>query len=457
MVSKSMKLRNQLKLAAISTIIATTAFGLSGVTASEIGEEELDQNQTFEIGEEELDQNRTFEIGEEELDQNQILAVAIPGRFYNLVVIEQIPEKEDCWREIGSQPTVIDPLWTTFDFTGICRRATDSNGYSVRLDGQDTSQHYSLDVVEKNGEVQLIAISREDRSRTVIGKTFGKAEGQFMKIHLNPGWEFTKKTVDEKVLGHFFLSGDSIEIAAAGDNPPAPPPVPVVNTPVPVVNTPVSVVNTSVPVVNTASFNDTRGDIYQEEIEQAVALGFIAGFNDNTFRPEQSLTREQIVSMVIGALGTIPDLQVQAPSSTNIRPYPDVAASRWSAAKIQWAKDNQIVKGYPDGSFRPEKPVTRAELMAVLESTAKYVKAQRGQTAELNLTATPTTFTDISSHWGKILIPKMSAFCGVASPYNERGNSFFPDTASSRNYAAAAAVRMQKCLINPTQQASLEQ
>ncbi len=425
MVSKSMKLRNQLKLAAISTIIATTAFGLSGVTASEIGEEELNQN-------------RTFEIGEEQLDQNQIVAVAIPGRFYNLVVIEQIPEKEACWREIGSQPTVIDPLWTTFDFTGICRRATDSNGYSVRLDGQDTSQHYSLDVVEKNGEVQLIAVSREDRSRTVIGKTFGKAEGQFMKIYLNPGWEFTKKTVDEKVLGHFFLSGDTVEIAAAGDNPPVPPPAPA-------------------PVVNTASFNDTRGDIYQEEIEQAVALGFIAGFNDNTFRPEQSLTREQIVSMVIGALSTIPDLQVQAPSSTNIKPYPDVAASRWSAAKIQWAKDNQIVKGYPDGSFRPEKPVTRAELMAVLESTAKYVRAQRGQTAELNLTATPVTFTDISSHWGKILIPKMSAFCGVASPYNERGNSFFPDTASSRNYAAAAAVRMQKCLSNSTEQASLEQ
>ena len=423
MVSKSMKLRNKLKLAAISTIIATTAFGLSGVKALEIEEEQLDQN-------------RIFEIGEEQLDQNQIVAVAIPGRFYNLVVIEQIPEKEACWREIGSQPTVIDPLWTTFDFTGICRRATDSKGYSVRLDGQDTSQHYSLDVVEKNGEVQLIAVSREDRSRTVIGKTFGKAEGKFMKIHLNPGWEFTKKTVDEKVLGHFFLSGDTVEIAAAGDNPPVPPPA---------------------PVVNTASFNDTRGDIYQEEIEQAVALGFIAGFNDNTFRPQQSLTREQIVSMVIGALGTIPDLQVQAPSSTNIRPYPDVAASRWSAAKIQWAKDNQIVKGYPDGSFRPEKPVTRAELMAVLESTAKYVRAQRGQTAELNLTATPVTFTDISSHWGKILIPKMSAFCGVASPYNERGNSFFPDSASSRNYAAAAAVRMQKCLSNSTQQASLEE
>ncbi|MDJ0574005.1 MAG: DUF3747 domain-containing protein [Xenococcaceae cyanobacterium MO_234.B1] len=216
MVNKYMKLRNKLKLLAISTTIAVTTFGLSGVKAVEIEEEK----KAVEIQEE----KKAFEIGEEKIDQSQVVAVAIPGRFFNLVVIEQIPEKEACWNEIGSQPTIIDPLWTTFDFTGICRRATDSNGYSVRLDGQDTSQDYSLDVVEKDEEIQLIAVSRRDRSRTVIGKTFGKAEGKFLKIYLNPGWKFTKKTVDEQVLGHFFLSGDSSEIAAAGDNPSAPPP-----------------------------------------------------------------------------------------------------------------------------------------------------------------------------------------------------------------------------------------
>ena len=406
MVSKHMKLTNKIKLLAMSSIIAGSIFGISGVKA--------------------------VQIGETEIDQSQVVAVAIPGRFYNLAVIEQIPGKQACWREMGSQPTIIDPLWTTFDFTGSCRRATDSNGYSVRLDGQDTSQDYSLDVVAKNGEVQLVAVNRQDRSRTVIGKTFGQAEGQFLKIYLNPGWEFTKKTADEKVLGHFYLSGDTAAIAAAGDNPPAPPP----------------------PPPATFTFPDTRGDIYQEEIEQAVALGFIAGFNDNTFRPGQSLTREQIVSMVIGALDTIPDMQIQVPNTTTTQPYPDVVASRWSAAKIQWAKEQQIVKGYPDGLFRPEQPVTRAELIAVLENTAKYVKNQRGQIPELDTFGNPMAFADISGHWSQTLVPKMSAFCEVASPYNERGNSFFPDNPSSRNYAAAATVRMQQCLLNPTEQAN---
>ncbi|HHP7229540.1 MAG TPA: DUF3747 domain-containing protein [Xenococcaceae cyanobacterium] len=398
-----MKLRNKLKLAAISTIIVSSTLSFSGVKA--------------------------VQIGETAIEQNQVVAVAIPGgRFYNLAVIEQIPGKQDCWREIGSQPTVIDPLWTTFDFTGSCRRATDTNGYSVRLDGQDTSQDYRLEVLETEGEVQLIAVSRQDRSRTVIGKTFGQAEGEFLKIYLNPGWEFTKKTVDDQMVGHFYFSGDTAAIAAAGDNPPIP--------------------------VAASSFVDTKGDIYQEEIEQAVALGFIAGFNDSTFRPEESLTREQIVSMVIGAMETVPDVQVQAPETTTTQPYFDVAASRWSAAKIQWAKDNQIVKGYPDGSFRPEQPVTRAELMAVLENAARYVNAQRGASPELELSGTPTDFVDTSGHWGQSLISKMSAYCDVASAYNEQGQSFFPDNPSSRNYAAAATVRMQQCLVDSSQQAN---
>lgn len=369
----------------------------------------------------------TAQVGEESIDQSGVVAVAVPGgRFYNLVVVEQIPGQQNCWQETGSQPTVIDPLWTTFDFTGSCRRAADSNGYSVRLDGQDTSQDYSLDLAEKEDGVELIAVSRADRSRTVIGQTFGKEEDEFMRIYLNPGWEFTKKTFEGQTLGHFYFSGDSTEIAAAGDNPPTP------------------------PVVATSSFEDTATDTYKEEIEEAVALGFVAGFEDNTFKPEEPLTREQLVSMVIGALDTVSDLQVQAPDAATNQPYPDVDTSRWSAAKIQWAEENDLVTGYPDGTFRPEQPVTRAELMAVLENAAKFAKEQRGQTAELTNLQDPESFSDISGHWGEDLIQKMSAYCNVASAYNETGDSFFPNNPSERNYAAAATLRMHSCIAEPT-------
>ncbi|WP_144866688.1 DUF3747 domain-containing protein [Hyella patelloides] len=395
-----MKLRNKLSIVAITSIILGSTFSLLPAKA---------------------------QTGEQQIDQSQVTAVAVPGgRFYNLVVVEQIPGQQQCWQESGSQPTVIEPLWTTFDFTGSCRRAADSNGYSVRLDGQDTSLDYSLDLVEQGDEVQLVAVSRADNSRTVVGKTFGKQEGQFLKVYLNPGWEFTKKTFEGKALGHFHFSGDTAAIAAAGDNPPAP------------------------PVVATSSFSDTATDTYKEEIEEAVTLGFIAGFEDDTFKPEEPLTREQLVSMVIGALDTVPDLQAQAPDAATIQPYPDVTSSRWSAAKIQWAKENQIVKGYPDGSFRPEQPVTRAELMAVLENAAKFASTTRGQTAELVTTKETTSFADISGHWGEQLIQQMSAYCGVASAYNETGDSFLPNDPSGRNYAAAATLRMHNCVAEPS-------
>ncbi len=397
-----MKLRNKLAIAAITTILWGSNFSSTPRAIAEVGEQQI--------------------------DQNQVIAVAVSGgRFHNLVVIEQIPGKETCWSESGSQPTIVDPLWTTFDFTGSCRRATDSNGYSVRLDGQDTSQDYSLDLMDKGDEIHLVAVSRKDRSRTTIGTTFGKANGEFLKIHLNPGWQFTKKTYKDKTLGHFYLSGDTVAIAAAGDTPPTPPP------PIP-----------------KASFNDTARDIYKDEIEQAVALGFIAGFKDQTFRPQDSLTREQLVSMVIGALGKVSDLQIQTPDVATAQPYPDVARDRWSAAKIQWAQENKIVKGYEDGSFRPEKPVTRAELIAVLEGAAKFVNIRRGKVPELNLQSTGTSFEDLSGHWAQDKVQTMAGFCQVASPYNEVGSSFYPNNPSGRNYAAAATLRMHNCIFDPS-------
>ena len=399
-----MKLSKRLRIAAIATAMITVTIPILSIKAADITEEPV--------------------------PENQVVAVAVPvgSLGYNLAVIEQIPDKQQCWSETGSQPTIIDPLWTTFDFTGSCRRSTDSNGYSVRVDGQDTSLDYLLSIAEKGDELQLVAQNRNDRSKATVGKTFGKADGEYLKIYLNPGWQFTKKTVDGKVLGHFFFSGDSTAIAAAGDNIPVPPKAP--------------------------SFSDTARDIYKDEIEEAVALGFIAGFKDRTFRPEDPLTREQLVSMVFGALEEVPNLNLQASEQVTAQPYPDVDASRWSAAKIDWAKTNEIVKGYPDGTFKPEKPVTRAELVTVLQNTAKFTKVQQGTPAELEAKTQASTFSDISGHWGESTIQTMSAFCNVASPYNEAGNSFNPDTESGRNYAAAATLRMHSCIMGEPESAN---
>ena len=352
--------------------------------------------------------------------ENQVVAIAVPAGAigYNLNVVQQIPGKQKCYAEQGSEPTIIDPLWTTFDFTGSCNRSTDSNGYSVRLDGADTSLDYRLDIIPKGDNLQLVAKNYKGGSDLVVGQTFGKPpEGEYAKIHLNPGWEFSKKAYEGKVLGHFFFSGDSQTIAAASGTEITPPAA--------------------------ASFSDISRDIYKSQIEEAVALDFISGYKDNTFKPTEPLTREQLVSIVYDALGTIENMELASADAPATQPYPDVESDRWSAGKIAWAASNNLVTGYKDKTFKPAQAVTRAELMAVLNKVALF--ADEGKT-ELETNQEPIAFSDTSNHWANKTISTMSAYCGVASAYQETGNAFQPNTPAARNYAAAATLRTRQCL-----------
>ncbi len=345
-----------------------------------------------------------------EVDQSKFIAVAAPygNNAHQLLIIQQISDKQPCWSESGSNPVKVDPLLLNFDFTGICARSTDSNGYSIRREGQDLGLEYILRVVERNGELVLIGSNSKDRNapEIVLGRTNGRSDG-FTKIVLEPGWRFTKRAFNGKTLGHIYLTTGN----------------------------------------STFAFRDIASDVYAKEIEQAVALGFVAGFReDNTFRPEVALTREQLVSMVLEALSKLPGANLQIPTQVSSRPYPDVDASRWSAAKIQWARDNKIVSGYTDGTFKPTQPVTRAELMAVERRAAEFAQTLLGRQPSLTSQQPATQFSDTQGHWAASLISQMSSYCKVASPVNETGSAYSQDAQARRNYAAAATLRMLNCV-----------
>ena len=137
---------------------------------------------------------------------------------------------------------------------------------------------------------------------------------------------------------------------------------------------------------------------------------------------------------------------MQIPTQTATNPYSDVSASRWSAAKIQFARANNIVSGYQDGTFRPTQPVTRAELMAVLRRASEYTKSLQGLDSTLWPKQDAFQFADTQTHWAASVIDQMSSYCGVASPLNETGRNFYPNNATQRNYAAAATLRMVNCV-----------
>jgi N-acetylmuramoyl-L-alanine amidase len=164
----------------------------------------------------------------QEVNSNNFIAATVPfgSNQKQLLILEQISPRQSCWSESGSNPVSIDLLLLKFDFTGICARSTDSNGYSIRMNGQDLGLDYLLRVVERDSEMVLVGTHRIDRQapEIIIGRTKGKSEGS-EKIFLDPGWRFTRRTYQGKALGHIYLTNDSASVPVTQQSNPASPPL----------------------------------------------------------------------------------------------------------------------------------------------------------------------------------------------------------------------------------------
>ncbi|MGD1807977.1 DUF3747 domain-containing protein [Dapis sp. BLCC M126] len=173
----------------ITTILATIVLGIYSKTAAQT--------------------NFTFD--EVQIDQNQVIAMAMPQEYssYKLMILEQNSNERRCWRESETKlyPIVVEPLLLNFNFAGICEQATDSNDYSIRVNGNDLSRSHRLILENVGDEIKLFSISLTG-DKNLIGRTRGISDG-IMKIFLEPGWKFTKRSYQEKVLGHFYFSYDS--------------------------------------------------------------------------------------------------------------------------------------------------------------------------------------------------------------------------------------------------------
>ena len=154
---------------------------------------------------------------QQEIDPSRFIVLAAPGGElgYKLLILEQIKDSRPCWTETGSSPSSVDPLLLSFDFTGICNRIVDSNGFSVRAAGQDEALDYSLRIIPQDNDLVLVAASNSQRNTYVeIGRTNGLPPG-FSRINLNPGWRLTRRAFNGKAVGHIYLTYDQpIEMLA---------------------------------------------------------------------------------------------------------------------------------------------------------------------------------------------------------------------------------------------------
>ncbi len=192
------------------------------------------------------------------------------------------------------------------------------------------------------------------------------------------------------------------------------------------------------------AFTDIKGNPYETEIEKAAAEKIVSGFPNKTFRPTQKVTREQAVSIIIDALSTLTTIDVKEQPTRSVRPFLDVEPTRWSYDKITWFQWNIIPQGTSTGNFRPGEDITRAELLDFLRRSAELLQVKMGGSSFLSPTQAEVKFSDVSGYNAQ-LTQQMSAYCGVASPLNEKGNNFAPTRQAQRDYTTAAVLRTIDC------------
>ena len=159
------------------------------------------------------------------------------------------------------------------------------------------------------------------------------------------------------------------------------------------------------------------------KIEDDDALGlnttdhfaYIVGYGNGEVRPQNNITRAEVATIFFRLLTD----DVRDENLTKTNRYSDVAATSWYNTAVSTLSSMGIITGYPDGTFRPNAAITRAEFAAI---AARF---------DNDGDKTAAKFSDIASHWARTR---------SASPTTTAGSPAIP-TAPSALSATSPAPR----------------
>ncbi|MCI3920920.1 S-layer homology domain-containing protein [Paenibacillus sp. TRM 82003] len=153
---------------------------------------------------------------------------------------------------------------------------------------------------------------------------------------------------------------------------------------------------------------------------------YMNGYLDGTFRPDHGVTRAELAVMLSRLIPGDSDKHVFG------TPFPDVPANHWASAAIDQARSGQLLNGYPDGTYQPDKAITRAEMIWIVAASLQVDIVPENN---------DSLYTDMAGHWA----------AGAARVLHERelitgfeDGSFRPNATLTR----AEAVTMLNRLFN---------
>ena len=112
---------------------------------------------------------------------------------------------------------------------------------------------------------------------------------------------------------------------------------------------------------NTNGYSDVRSDRwFHHAVSTLSKMQILNGYTDGTFQPDQSITRAEFVKIAVSFF--------HSKYTGNQQFYSDIAGN-WAEDYIRTAASIGLVNGYPDGTFRPNQKITRAEAVTIVNNT----------------------------------------------------------------------------------------
>ncbi|MDD3654733.1 MAG: S-layer homology domain-containing protein, partial [Desulfotomaculaceae bacterium] len=118
-----------------------------------------------------------------------------------------------------------------------------------------------------------------------------------------------------------------------------------------------------VPIRAASLFSDTVDNWANDQINDLAEAGIIQGYEDGTYRPKEPVTRAQVVTLLA---------RLMQWSAGDRQPVFKDNIPAWAQDAVAAAVSRGVVKGYPDQTFQPNRPVTRAEISVIMNNAVKF-------------------------------------------------------------------------------------
>jgi hypothetical protein len=167
-------------------------------------------------------------------------------------------------------------------------------------------------------------------------------------------------------------------------------------------------------------FNDVPASHWANAyIAKLFSKGIISGYSDGSFSPAASVTRAEFAKMVCFAM----DYMLDDPAKAS---FSDVPYDNWAYRYIETAKSRGVITGYTDGTFGPNKKITRAEITKVIAEV-------------LGLSPGTSSLKDINKNWASDYITACVK-AGIVSGYAD--GTFRPANTATRAEAVKIIARL---------------